>query len=574
MGVAHKITDGVVEFVLLEKAANPSISCRALTARVAEEFQIHLSKSSVNAILKKAQLSSPVGRRAEEPAPKKERVFRIPEAKKRQMIEGLVKVAGGALPDGSDGLSPGGTSAGSAISASSASPARPAPDPVIDGAGMIFLRAAECDLARGPLLSECLQGEAGREEAHIRALSLLQGFNITSREDLLAYHGTGLWLMAGGGGDPRALDGWMSQYSDWRKAFLSFLVKARAMMTKVASFELVREDGTSFFIDAQKAALWSKNVQSDFSASLAQAAGVLASEILKNVQSVVLCSLSPKNKEAQTVEHPAFEGFVETFEARHGKRLVKVSFFDEKGKKIANFDADPGARRSFIVGLWPWQREFKDVLDKAKPVAKGKIQKNDPAPLGEIVFKEVRAPGVFDIARPQAERLRCVFLYEAFAVVPFLGLISNDDRPAQAIVETYLERWPYLTKGAVYQRLEAGAAPDQGRGQRLRPDLMGFLKTSTDPAFALIQAAGHLLNDHAKTRFFPETYRAADFYTMHHRFFSLPGRITETRDRYEAWLYLSGENRAYYQDLIFAVQAVNEARVMTSHGKIIYINIK
>ncbi|OQB09959.1 MAG: hypothetical protein BWY16_00871 [Candidatus Omnitrophica bacterium ADurb.Bin205] len=64
MGVIYKLRDEVKEFIIGEKKANPHLSCRGLEEHVVERFQIKVSKSSINALIKEAGLSAPVGRRA------------------------------------------------------------------------------------------------------------------------------------------------------------------------------------------------------------------------------------------------------------------------------------------------------------------------------------------------------------------------------------------------------------------------------------------------------------------------------------------------------------------------------
>ena len=64
MGVIYKLRDEVKEFIIGEKKANPHLSCRGLEEHVEEKFQIKVSKSSINALIKEAGLSAPVGRRA------------------------------------------------------------------------------------------------------------------------------------------------------------------------------------------------------------------------------------------------------------------------------------------------------------------------------------------------------------------------------------------------------------------------------------------------------------------------------------------------------------------------------
>ncbi|MDP8213454.1 MAG: hypothetical protein P9X22_09260 [Candidatus Zapsychrus exili] len=88
MGVIYKFKQEVIDFILSQKKENSVLSCRKLADIVSKKFSLVVSKSSINTILKKAQLSSSVGRRAT----KSEKGFKIPEAKKMQIQENLRQV--------------------------------------------------------------------------------------------------------------------------------------------------------------------------------------------------------------------------------------------------------------------------------------------------------------------------------------------------------------------------------------------------------------------------------------------------------------------------------------------------
>ncbi|MGA2775794.1 MAG: hypothetical protein ABSE81_07040 [Candidatus Omnitrophota bacterium] len=63
MGVTHKLVPELIEFIIQQKKNNPGLSCRSLASLIDSKFQIRVSKSSVNQILKEAGLSQPVGRK-------------------------------------------------------------------------------------------------------------------------------------------------------------------------------------------------------------------------------------------------------------------------------------------------------------------------------------------------------------------------------------------------------------------------------------------------------------------------------------------------------------------------------
>ncbi|MDD5431567.1 MAG: hypothetical protein PHO70_01050 [Candidatus Omnitrophica bacterium] len=63
MGVIYKLRPEIKDFIVEKKKINPIISCRGLTELIESEFKIKLSKSTINAIIKDAGLSMPIGRR-------------------------------------------------------------------------------------------------------------------------------------------------------------------------------------------------------------------------------------------------------------------------------------------------------------------------------------------------------------------------------------------------------------------------------------------------------------------------------------------------------------------------------
>src|SRR3990167_3690775 len=87
MGVVHKLKDEVVSFILAQKKQDPAIGVRKLALLASEKFQIDISKSSINNVLKSAELSSAVGRRAGGLV--KSEKFSIPPARKTEILKNM-----------------------------------------------------------------------------------------------------------------------------------------------------------------------------------------------------------------------------------------------------------------------------------------------------------------------------------------------------------------------------------------------------------------------------------------------------------------------------------------------------
>lgn len=96
MGIVHKLKPEVRDFIIEQKKANPSLSCRSLTILVLEKLGVKVSKSSVNSIFQEVGLSLPVGRR---PKKKKHKVEALGERIKFVLqLAGPVKAAELAQP--------------------------------------------------------------------------------------------------------------------------------------------------------------------------------------------------------------------------------------------------------------------------------------------------------------------------------------------------------------------------------------------------------------------------------------------------------------------------------------------
>ncbi|MFC1657770.1 hypothetical protein ACFL1D_00075 [Candidatus Omnitrophota bacterium] len=64
MTSSYKLSNVIKDFIIEKKKASPELSCRRLIPLIREKFQVSLSKSLINSVIKQSNLSSPVGRRS------------------------------------------------------------------------------------------------------------------------------------------------------------------------------------------------------------------------------------------------------------------------------------------------------------------------------------------------------------------------------------------------------------------------------------------------------------------------------------------------------------------------------
>jgi len=87
MANPYKLKPEIKQFIIEQKRTNPGLSCRSLIPLIREHFQINLSKSLINNVIKQNNLSGPVGRRRiKEPIIFKQ-PFEIHIVRKEELIE-------------------------------------------------------------------------------------------------------------------------------------------------------------------------------------------------------------------------------------------------------------------------------------------------------------------------------------------------------------------------------------------------------------------------------------------------------------------------------------------------------
>lgn len=63
MGVIYKLKPEIKDYIMRVQSEKPDFGCRKISVLLTDKFQIKVSKSSINSVIKTAGLSMPVGRR-------------------------------------------------------------------------------------------------------------------------------------------------------------------------------------------------------------------------------------------------------------------------------------------------------------------------------------------------------------------------------------------------------------------------------------------------------------------------------------------------------------------------------
>jgi len=543
MGVTHKLTQETVKFVVEYKSDHPDVGCRSLAVIVSEQFHKKISKSSINAVLKENALSNPVGRpgigESGQASPSKK--FRLSPHKKKELFSDASKQY--ILSDMK----------------------QLGENPLAQAMGNIFLKGAEWDIASKPMLEDLMveysqAGDKKKVRDVAAVLPFLKPFHIESFEGLANYTGKEVWSInnVSPALTEADFDGVLEGIKDRNEFLLKFSVKTPQFFTEVSGFRFFLKDGSLFFLDAGMACIW-KNIQKNFSSSLSRAMEDLA-KIINNVQSAVVCSVSPKESNKKDTNSLFFD-FLEAFENVQSKKIQKIEILDEKEEILATFNEIPAINRKFIAGIWPWDPIFHRFLETNNVLSEGKITQEKI--MRDLSYKEISVK-----QRDTAHPLRGILLFEPFMSVPFVVLVSNwgpNEMSAPEVVSAYIQRWPNMEKGQAFKILS-----DPTEWKREVPTekydfekaFLADFQSGRDPVWLASDQMGNALNHYAKRHFFPQEYWDADFLTMKHRFYDLSGSLSMEEGVIRVSL-AAPEGFPYRSDLLYAVQQFNERGITT-----------
>ena len=216
MGVIYKLKPEIRDFVLNQKENDPRLTCRKLSVLVNEMFQIQISKSHINDIMKIHGLSSRVGR---------------PLKPKRGLAEGL-------------------------------------------GLGAYLLKAADALLGGSTAISELLKEQLGKEP---ESLTIVEGLVYASLFGDALKADSGLWKLVGNElQNPEHIYSYIDslQQVTTFKSKLSEVFKN--IFKEVLWLKFTFSDGHSFVLDGQLHTLWpSSDIPYQFSTTYWQINGYI-----------------------------------------------------------------------------------------------------------------------------------------------------------------------------------------------------------------------------------------------------------------------------------------------------------
>lgn len=565
MGVVYKLTEEVIDFIVAEKAASPALSCRKLSDLVYKKFVIKLSKSSISAVLKEANLNSPVGRRTLNAPLEKKPLAPRKRARKALINKSTLQTCPKDLLEVKTAIQKEASFPNIDTSKKDCQ--------VIPDVGYMFIKAAEWELFREPFLAEIFS----------ERFSFLEDIQINSLVEKLLYMeifekneiSEGLWIKGLSQSDKRGFnaEGLLSELSsmeNWEEIVLKFMINLQYYMTQVFFVQLKLENGENLFLDAEMSSVWTKDSDLPFFNTITQCTKTISEEIISNVQPVVFCFCPILNIKENLSQHAycarQFLDLCGAFDNKEGKKIIQVSLLDVERNEVACFDYIPPKKRYFITCLWPWQPEFYPLL---KSLRSNKLEKFvDPFFEDCVYFFETLTTLPFDDDFQPRLGLRVFPLKENPTASPFAVILTNAPNNlyhASDVIKTYYRRWPNFQRGFNYS--------------------VGKVKAK-DSQFLLFQGNKYNINRNINIKkIFSEflahyawqTYFSSgktSLLPVHLKDIILPlsGTISAHPEAMQV-LLIPGNDYACFEELKSAVTRINERNIVTFHGKKLMMKI-
>ncbi|MBI5415880.1 MAG: hypothetical protein HZA29_03595 [Candidatus Omnitrophica bacterium] len=600
MGVIYKFKKEVIDFVLQQKRDNQSLGCRQLAVLTSEKFKLQVSKSSVNAIIKNARLSSGVGRRPGfEPAPRK---FQIPSRKKEQLSDEMRKV--GLEKKKQPAASVPRPVRRAAAAASRTPQAAVTQDfldqverlrqerirrkgPVREGMGCVFLMAAQWELSRTSVLGKLLRKYARQQlpdlfDAACDILPCLSALGVNPAEQIGQLSSHALWTFLPPSvfpGDVLEAFHGLSYILPSRRLLFEYEEEKKQMLVEAGEFRVLLEDGSEIVMDARLTGVWPQKAPPQLSAPLEQAMSALSHGLVSNNRPAVFLSsagrLSPDGDlrpsgGAEQFHHGVGE-MIAACEGLANKRPKKLDVLSPSGELLAAFSSFPDKKRIFMLGVWPWQKEFTFFLKAAGGLEPFYCEELDRVVYVRDWLTSPPPSGIFQGQLKGAGPFRAIAVSmssPAAEAVIFTNWVQGAVKDAAV---AFLRRWPYLDKGP------AGRVLAHGTDKEARLSLPEFESLSSQAEqtelSVLSRDLGEALHRYCQKRFFEEFHTKDDINAFRSIYYGISGSCSSGKERVEIVLNPpAGHERL--DELRLAAQRLNESAVTDSWNRQLFVTVE
>jgi hypothetical protein len=511
MGTIHKLKPEVIGYLLSQKHKNPDLSCRKLAEIISVKFSIKLSKSSVNTILKRELLSSPVGRRNAE-------LIRI---------QGEVEHGGFSILQG------------------------------IDSHFNLSQIVAEIFVERLPGFSRELFTDA---IDIVQALVIFKAIFDLTIEPTRCYENTDIWTLVGRRPTRSIYNKIMDMLYSSQLTVNEVVMDIRKRLIPVSGFRFQLKDNTAFFIDAQLQSIWNTPVRMRKCYITYCKLISYINEFIDREQPLSIFNIQGANMYSQEVLD-----FISALNGQNiSKRVEQIEILDIKGNVIETKLMNSFEKRFFLLGFWPWQLEGLSEFER-RPTDK-KINCRD---LGIEFYYQIEEIDLSQHLVSQEVKYNIILLKDEPLGAARIGILTN--LPKESI-HNYLyikELYNWATPEDRYKEFTKWAKETVANSTVFLPNSFDFSKVANSENYLenIFSILSQIIFYQFQQNFVPESCRSWSPLKLKDVFLRQRAIIRRSKEFISYNMLINNElcNRA---DLAFICDRLNELFIVQKNTKI------
>ncbi|MCK5178893.1 MAG: hypothetical protein KAR32_05125 [Candidatus Omnitrophica bacterium] len=451
--------------------------------------------------------------------------------------------------------------------------------PVSNGAGFVFLKAAQWDVSQRSLMAELFKKYIKSAVSnHFDSVSDMFVFfkflGAEAFDRISDFRGHGLWALndfchSGANEDEDLLE--MQELFQWDKTIrepssLPNLImeynriKEQAFL-EVKGFKLLLEDKSELTMDTSMVSFGGGGIIPSFSCSslpIHKAMARLSNCLVSNIQSAVFHRAPGEERFDR-----AFYDMVAVFENISGKRILRVTVVDQKDEEIAEFSTVPFQKRTFLVGIRPKQKEFEELTKSVKGAGKRPFYHTGTDKI--VHFAETRTNFMTGQVKESKEDFRVIMVWKDEEKDPCWGVLTNQQSGSgEDILKAYMSQWPYLGETLQEDPVLVLSRDTQDQGAKEEEER----KKDSGIFIDFIGA----LQEYCQKQFFPPAYARGDIDRLVASIYGTPGIYWGTENSLRVFLDVE-KGSEYRKDLEYAVKKVNARHILDYSGRRLWLEI-
>lgn len=557
MGVIYKLRPEIRDFILGQKKTNPILSCRRLTLLIENKFQLKLSKSSINSIIKEAGLSMPIGRR---PARRKRR--QEPPLKLK-----LIEFKAEAPPEIKAEVPPEPVVEQPIVKQPVAMPVEPQPEIHIESpsemqcTGAILLKAADYLIGGSYSITEAIRDRLNTQKNDLLAKTESLIYLSLFEKDL-----AGLWALVDKGLSLEDVLSYLNELQSVRTIGSDMFRIIPHALQEVRCIKIDCLDKNIFYLDGQMHTVWSTPYLSyDFSATIYNTKSYINKYFFK--ERPIILFMAP----GYDIPTKELFNFILSLDSSE-KKIARLTLYGSKLEELETIPLEQAKRRFFVFGLWPWQFvEYRQVkkIGEFKPFYFEALQKDFYAAEIEI---ELSQPVVKQSVTLTGTALKTT-LNEKTRLVILSNLPTEAAKPEE-LANIYLSHWPNLEEAFQDFSRKIELSTYTGNSQRFpSAQSLNLNMGAGEDIKMLFNQYLKALDLYVRWRFLPLGYEDKDFPTINERFYSLKAVLKKEKD-YILATFRPPSGYPFLKDLEYALRRINEKEVVFADGKRLWCSIE